>query len=284
MQALELNINARQQSIEDLSRSLSLVQTGGQSARTVFAPDAAAMTAQVSTSSQVRLPSVHLPSSRPVSTTSSGADIRIAQAPPAVSQPKPARSALPLVLAGVVIVALGAGGSWYYLQRGQSKPAGSTAESKPAAGGSPVGGLAGQPKSGGVKQGPTPAARPLPSGSGQVPPRTGTVSTGGARTPSAAGPATAGQPSIFSNEQKPAPQHETDSAALMDIFDKRRGLHADDLAPGPEPPTQPVAVEPAPPKQVVASEPAPKKHKHKRKHSNAPSSWTINYEGARKTD
>jgi hypothetical protein len=70
----------------------------------------------------------------------------------------------------------------------------------------------------------------------------------------------------------------------MDIFDKRRRLHTEDLAPGPKPPTQPVAAEPAPPKQVVASEPAAKKHEHKRRHSNAPSSWTINYEGAHKTD
>ena len=287
-QALELNINARQQSVEDLSRSLSLVQTGGQSARTVFAPDAAAMTAQVSTSSQVRLPSVHLPSSRPVSTTSSGADIRIAPPPPAVSQPKRPRSALPLILAGVVIVAVGAGGGWYYLQRGQSKPAAATAESKPAAGGSPVGGLAGQAKSGGVKQAPARVTKPPASGLGQAPPRIGTALPGRAQTPrapTAAGPATAGLPSIFSNEQKPPPQQqETDSAALMDIFAKRRSLHADDVAPGPEPPTQPVATEPAPPKQVVASEPAPKKHKPKRKHSNAPSSWTINYQGAHKTD
>jgi serine/threonine-protein kinase len=293
MQALELNINARQQSIEDLSRSLSLVQIGGQSARTVFAPDAAAMTAQVSTSSQVRLPSVQLPSSRPVSTTSSGADIRIAPPPPAVSQPKRARSALPLILAAVLLLAVGAGGGWYYLQRGESKPAAGTAQSKPAAGverqaSAPVGGVAGQAESGGLKQGPTPAAGPPASGLGQVPPRRGAALPGGAHqtapAPSAAGPATASLPSIFSNEQKPAPRHRSDSAALMDIFDKRRRLHTEDLAPGPKPPTQPVAAEPAPPKQVVASEPAAKKHEHKRRHSNAPSSWTINYEGAHKTD
>jgi hypothetical protein len=230
---------------------------------------------------------VHLPSSRPVSTTSSGADIRIAQPPPAVSQPKRARSALPLILAGVLVLAVGAGGGWYYLQRGQSKPAANTAESKPAAGGSPVGALAGHAKSGGVNQAPTPVTKPPASGLGQAPPQMGTASPGRTQTPrapTAAGPATAGLPSIFSNEQKPPSQDQTDSAALMDVFAKRRSLHADDLAPEPEPPPQPVAAEPAPAKQVVASEPAPKKHRPKRKHSNAPSSWTINYQGAHKTD
>ncbi|MGA7979658.1 MAG: hypothetical protein WCA32_05460 [Chromatiaceae bacterium] len=68
----------------------------------------------------------------------------------------------------------------------------------------------------------------------------------------------------------------------MDIFDKQRSLHLDEPAPLPEP--APVAAEPTPQKQAVAAEPPPTRRTSKRRHSSPSSSWTINYQGARKTD
>jgi eukaryotic-like serine/threonine-protein kinase len=313
MQALELNINARQQSVEDLARALSLVQAGGGSARTVFAPSTAGMTAQVSTSSQVRLPSVHLPSSRPVSTASERADIRVGTAPPA---PPKAKSRAPLIIAALALTAFAAGGAWLYLQRERSTPAAETAEApSPASASTPVAGTAptattkqagappgdqgaqpsgpapaavtsapGQtsPAAAGVRQAPStvpgsPASVQTPAGVG-APPRP----VQAALPPTAPSSSAADLPSIFSGEQKPVTRRERDSGSLMDIFDKQRSLHLDEPAALPEP--APVAAEPTPQKQAVAAEPPPTRRTSKRRHSSPSSSWTINYQGARKTD
>jgi hypothetical protein len=100
--------------------------------------------------------------------------------------------------------------------------------------------------------------------------------------PTAPGSSAANLPSIFSGEQKPVTQRERDSGSLMDIFDKQRRLHLDEPAPLPEP--APVTAKPTPQKQAVAAEPPPKRRTSKRRHSSPSSSWTINYQGARKTD
>ncbi|MEA3274555.1 MAG: serine/threonine-protein kinase [Pseudomonadota bacterium] len=113
-QALELNINARQQSVSDLACVLALVQTGGNSARTVVVGDASTITAQASTPSEVRLASVQIPSSRPTGSTASQPQVRVLESQPLARRPK--RPWLTGASVLVVVAALGAGVAWYYQQ------------------------------------------------------------------------------------------------------------------------------------------------------------------------
>lgn len=117
MQALELNINLRQQSIGELAATFELIQSGSNSLRTVMAP---AGIAGGTDATGFTLPSIQLPSQR-TSGTSSAPSIRI-DVPPVAEK----RSRRGGALAALSFLILGAGGIGGYLywseQGGASKP------------------------------------------------------------------------------------------------------------------------------------------------------------------
>jgi serine/threonine-protein kinase len=114
-QALELNINLRQQSIEELARALDLVHSGSGSTPTVFVTDAADIAARVSTGAEFRLPSVQLPSTRSSTGSQGAADRRISVTP--ASERRAGRGGRLAAAIGVVGLALAAG-AWVVVERG----------------------------------------------------------------------------------------------------------------------------------------------------------------------
>jgi len=137
MQALELNINNRQQSIAELASVFELVQTGSGSAPTISV--AAATSAPISRTARDSLPSIELPSLR----TSTGRAVRADPQPsmrvgaPAAGwvngQPPPparVRSGARVAILVLPLVAAGAGGYWWWSEYGSS----TDAESLPVAG------------------------------------------------------------------------------------------------------------------------------------------------------
>ncbi len=103
MQALELNINLRQQSIAELAQVLELVQSGSDSAPTV------SVAGQTGPSNLV-LPSVELSTSRsrPAVSTSRSVRIRDREPPPAAR-----RSAWPIVVTLAALVPVAGGLGWW---------------------------------------------------------------------------------------------------------------------------------------------------------------------------
>lgn len=141
MQALELNINNRQQSIAELASVFELVQTGSGSAPTISVAAAHASTTSPSTTDS--LPSVELPSRRTTTGRTAGAvsepSMHVSQtAAGLASQPPPPparrRSAVIWLAAGVLpLVVAGAGGYWWWSEYGATTGAESGPESSPMA-------------------------------------------------------------------------------------------------------------------------------------------------------
>jgi len=113
-QALELNLNARQQTVAELAQTLALVRGSGTSERTVFVSDASSLAGGLGSNRDVRLPSVKLPS-----THDSGQECAIpAQAP------APKRSGLATIgwtLAGLAMTGLAGVGAFTYLRNSSSE-------------------------------------------------------------------------------------------------------------------------------------------------------------------
>ncbi len=114
-QALELNINLRQQSIQEFAGALDLVHSGSGSTPTVFVTGAADIAARASTGAELRLPSIQLPSTRSPIESQGVGDRRISV--PSVSERRAGwggRLAVGLSAVGLALAA----GVWVMLERG----------------------------------------------------------------------------------------------------------------------------------------------------------------------
>ena len=109
-QALELNLQMRQQSIAELAQCLELVRSGGASAHTVVAVDSTAVMAGSRVAEAVRLAGVEFPSLRQSQRTATEPSVR--EQPPVEPKPRPRPWAwVGMGLAGFVMA--GASG-WLY--------------------------------------------------------------------------------------------------------------------------------------------------------------------------
>ena len=113
-QALELNLHARPQSVEELARTLALVRGSATGERTVFVSDPGTLSATLGTHPEVRLPSVKLPSTHYTQSAE--------PAPPSVDPRRrgPGRG-LMWGAVGVVLVGLAGGGAWVFLREAGPK-------------------------------------------------------------------------------------------------------------------------------------------------------------------
>jgi serine/threonine-protein kinase len=117
LQALELNINLRQQSIEELARVLGLVRSGGESARTVLVTGAEGLAGQGATAGEVRLASVQLSTHGLSTRASERAAVSIAQPSPPPAKPRRKRRGGAAV-AALVLIGAAIGGGWWWQQQG----------------------------------------------------------------------------------------------------------------------------------------------------------------------
>lgn len=137
LQALELNINLRQQSIEELARVLGLVRSGGEGARTVLVTGAEGLAAQAATVGEVRLASVQLSTHGPSTRASERAAVSIAQPSPPPAKPRPKRRGGAIV-AALVLIGAAIGGGWWWQQQGSGGSGEVADTAKPAAPGAPA--------------------------------------------------------------------------------------------------------------------------------------------------
>ena len=277
-QALELNLHARPQSVEELARTLALVRSGGTGERTVFVSDPSTLTPTLGTNRDVRLPSVKLPS------THSTQSAELAPSPVEPQRRGPARG-LMWGAFGVVLAGLLGGGAWVFLH--ESRPesvdtpkaaaalqkSAAPAASKPEA---EAQALPAMPASAGQVSVPSPTAMPTQPGLSQsaVPQAPGTATgapresepqigaAGGSVVAPEAGPealetpktAYSGDlPSIFSDDKPAAgtPATLTPAGSLMELFETHR---AKSTSQSTEAPIEPAA-EPA--KSQASSQAAP---------------------------
>jgi eukaryotic-like serine/threonine-protein kinase len=125
-QALELNLNARQQTIAELARTLALVRSGASSERTVFAPATGTLTAGLGTSREIHLPSVQLPSTRQTSSQEIGQ--RGASSVALEARPRARSRTLAWLAVAVACAGFAVGGGWIYFGRLQESKTDSVAE------------------------------------------------------------------------------------------------------------------------------------------------------------
>jgi len=319
-QALELNLHTRQQTIAELARTLELVRSGGTSARTVFVSDTSTLTAGLGTSREVHLASVQLPSTRYTQGAARVED-RTAQPVPEVQRGGRLRglvwSGVGLALAGLVTVV-----GWVYLQEtGPKQAATPNATATPAQPASPEPAQAAGPAPAATPVSRVPVVvgppTPAPPESVRAGPETaidapvsvapsGASPVGPQAHPSAtrAEPSTARPvanvpptvlPSIFSYDQN-AVIEPTTQAPAGSLWDSTEGLGkaptptSGPATPGVVPTTQPPPrARPPPDKPPVTAKqdkvpPNPPKPKPPTKQPSGNSSWTIQYQGARKTD
>ena len=111
-QALELNLQKRQQSIAELAQCLALVCSGGASARTVVAARPAPLPSDTRASEAVRLDTVKFPSTRQSQRATAVASVR--EPPPAEPSPPPPRQAWKWVGIGFAGFALAGASGWLY--------------------------------------------------------------------------------------------------------------------------------------------------------------------------
>jgi len=122
VQALELNLQKRQQSIAELAHCLELVRSGGASARTVVAVGSSALTAGPPTAAAVRLTGVEFPSLRQSQRTPP--EPRVDEQRPVEPRPWPPPGVwawVGMALAGAILVG---GGGWLYRPAADRGPAG----------------------------------------------------------------------------------------------------------------------------------------------------------------
>ncbi len=112
VQALELNLQKRQQSIAELAHCLELVRSGGASARTVVAVGSSAVTAGPSAAAAVRLAGVEFPSLRHAQRTTPAPCVGEQWPVEPKAWPRPGVWAwVGMALAGAILVG---GGGWLY--------------------------------------------------------------------------------------------------------------------------------------------------------------------------
>ena len=115
MQALELNINLRQQSIGEFASVLELIQAGSGSAATI---SVAASASPRTASADAQLPSVQIHSLRTTDGSVPHASMRV-QVPPGkiameADAPTQRRGLMPLLAASSLVLALAASGGWWW--------------------------------------------------------------------------------------------------------------------------------------------------------------------------
>ena len=110
-QALELNLQKRQQSITELAQCLELVRSGGTSARTVVAAGPAPLISGTRTTEAVRLGTVQFPSTRH---SQRATGFPTAHELPAESRPPPRRRAWGWVGMGLAVFVLASASGWLY--------------------------------------------------------------------------------------------------------------------------------------------------------------------------
>ncbi|EXJ14543.1 serine/threonine protein kinase [Imhoffiella purpurea] len=228
MQALELNINLRQQSIPELASVFELIQSGSGSARTVLAP--AGTEPSVDTAGYA-LPSVQLPSVRTGAAPT--ASIRVGQPPEVESGPR--RSSAVILASMLFLGGAAAGGYWLWMgQGGSSDPEVSSAsetDSIEERSTSKPDGVSERPDSAGVstaggQESPSPAAAVKTTADAtEADPATADAAV---VTPRAASPV----PSVFSDEQPDAARSSAEAAKpkpkqnLMELFETLRSASA----------------------------------------------------------
>lgn len=116
-QALELNLHARPQSVEELARALALVRGSATGARTVVVSDPSTLTANLGTHGEVRLPSVKLPSTHYTQGAESVPSLAVGTPPRG-----PGRGPMWGAVA-VVLVGLTGAGAWVLLREAGPEPA-----------------------------------------------------------------------------------------------------------------------------------------------------------------
>lgn len=287
-QALELNLHARPQSVEELARTLAMVRSGGTGERTVFVSDPSTLPATLGTNREVRLPSVKLPSTHYTQSAEPAS-------PPHVGHERrgTARglmwSAIGLGLAGL----LGAG-AWVFLHEAGPEPVDTPetaatlpnsavpADPKPEA---EAQALPAMPASAGQVPVPSPTATPTQPGVSQsaVPQAPGTAAgapresapqigaAGGSVVAPEAGPealetpktAYSGDlPSIFSDDKPAAgtPATLTPAGSLMELFETHRAKSTSQatealIEPPAEPAKSQASSQAAPPSSPATSVP-----------------------------
>ncbi|MFD2111086.1 protein kinase [Thiorhodococcus fuscus] len=271
MQALELNINLRQQSIPELASVFELIQSGSSSARTVLAPPGGGATADTA---GLTLPSVQLPSHR-TGGTAPATSIRVAQ-PPMV-EPKSRRNGALILASSLLLGGTAAGGYWLWVKQVRSPDPEITTvpETRSIEATSTI-------RSDAAANRPDSAAAPTAAGAQEPsPPVTVPVKTPADMTavvPATSGPASASAtktprpapslPSVFSNEQPKEARSTTGEAKpkqnLMELFEVRRRAALSTSTPeksanvSGQPPATVSVVSPPTPEPVLQPTPTPK--------------------------
>lgn len=268
-QALELNLHARPQSVEELGRALALVRGSATGARTVLVSDPSTLTATLGTHREVRLPSVKLPSTHYTQSAEP------AQPPPVETRRRGPGRGLMWGAVGVAVVGLAGAGAWVFLREGGPAPADTpTAAATPPVSAAPA---ATTSESGPMKEpepgaearpavppvvGQTPVAEPTPTPSqpaAPAPVMPPTPATAASLPPASAPQAGASAgldvappagpglpdtpkaafsgdlPSIFSDDKPKSvtPAAPTPAGSLMELFESHRAESLSKSAPSP---------------------------------------------------
>jgi len=266
-QALELNLHKRQQTIADLADCLALVRSGGASARTVLATDAAPRMAGLRATGAGHLVGVEFPSLQQPQHTSIIPSGR--EQPPAAPMPRsrPTRVWVGVAL-GLAGTLLAIGGGWLYWLNSDRPPAGevpSRAEippgQTPAVVDAPITGA-------GISSPPVPSPSAESSGANQAGQASLAPSPGSGPQPDAqiAVPdQTRSLPSVYSQEQGvPAIPMVAPSNAGLDEYEKRLQSQTNAAPPVADAPsetavtTAPGKARPArPARPAIATKPMP---------------------------
>jgi len=303
-QALELNLQKRQQSIAELAQCLALVCSGGASARTVVAAGPTVLPSDLRPTEAVRLATVEFPSTRQSQRPTALASVREL---PLVEPPPPSRQqAWKWVAIGLAGAALAGASGWLYWRSINPDPSPEPPQEivSPAPVTAPV--VKDITSAGGHNAAPAqPLAPPVALPQNQPDSASGApIVTPGAPAQAALPPpstrfAPDGLPSVFSSEQPPAAAaDDRPRESLMDEYDKYHTQQSQPVTAASQPPSATTAnVKPTTAKaarslkSTITKAPAPAARVQKQtRTARAPrpaspsSSFVVRDKGVRRTD